>query len=103
MNDEDESDYISEDEEVHQGIQDLGNAIQPSSDDEEEDEGEPEMPVHDNGPDLRAFYLFAPSVQRPCLDDEGRELTNTVYENMLATWYFPCGSAYQGQRLGETF
>ena len=103
MNDEDESDYISEDEEVHQGIQDLGNAIQPSSDDEEEDEGEPEMPVHDDGPDLRAFNLFAPSVQRPCLDDEGRELTNTVYERMLATWYFPCGSAYQGQRLGETY
>ena len=64
MSDEDESDYSSEREDVHQGIQDLGNAIQPS-DDEEEDEGEPEMPVGDDGPDLRAFYLFAPLVQRP--------------------------------------
>ena len=68
--DEEDEDQ-DEDEELPQGVQDLVNAIQPSSDDEEDEEGEPEMPVQDDGPDLRAFYLFAPSVQRPCLDDEG--------------------------------
>ena len=92
-----------EDEELPQGLMDLGNAIQPSSDDEEDDEGEQGMPVQDNVPALRAFHLFAPLVQRPCLDDEGRELPNDVYEHMLATWYFLCGSAYQGPRHGETY
>ena len=88
MDSEDEDE--SEDEELPQGVVDLGNAIQ-SSDDEEDDGGEQGMPVQGDVPDLRAFHIFAPLVQRPCVDDEGRELPNDVFREhtghlVLSVW-----------------
>ena len=95
-NEEDDEPPQEEGEGLPQGVVDP----QSSDDEEEDDQG---MPPQGDVPDLRAFDIFAPLVERPCVDDEGRELPNDVFRDILATWYFPSGSAYQGPRHSETY
>ena len=94
-NEEDEEPPQVQGEELPQEVEDP----QSSDDEEEDNQG---MPPHGDVPDLRAFDIFGPLVNRPCLDDEGRELPQDVFRDILATWYFPSGSAYQGSRHSET-
>ena len=94
-NEEDEEPPQVQGEELPQEVEDP----QSSDDEEEDNQG---MPPHGDVPDLRAFDIFGPLVDRPCVDDEGRELPQDVFRDILATWYFPSGSAYQGSRHSET-
>ena len=100
MDDDNEldSEGTSDEEDLHQGVQDLAEALELS-----DEEGELEGSSDEDGPDLRAFRLFAPALERPSEDNQDQQISDSDFERIIAGWYFPTGSAHQGPRVGESY